>query len=155
MFTGCMILCDGVDRLSSGRYVIFGTHTRIDVAGPKLVKDLVFYIRFMTTYSGQLDAVLNIYNRQGGNENPRPDATVNVHTKLEVTPGRIPDAAHVFEMGVGVPQALLQASPEAQELQEDVLLPFDAILSANGHEIARMYFSVVFHLKPKVKTTLV
>ncbi len=153
MFTGCMILCDGADRMSSGKFLIFGAHNRINIVGPRGTVDLAFYVRFMTAYVGQLDATLKIYNRQSGNENPRPDMSVDVHTKLQLAPNMMPDAAHIFELAIGVPQTKLFVGTEAEMLQEDVLLPFDAVFSTNGHEIARMYFSVFFQLKPQVKVT--
>ncbi len=153
MFTGCMILCDGADRMSSGKFLIFGAHNRINIVGPRGTIDLAFYVRFMTTYVGQLDATLKIYNRQNGNDNPRPNLSVDVHTKLQLAQGAMPDAAHIFELALGVPQAVIAVSPEAEEAGEDVLLPFDAVFSTNGHEIARMYFSVFFQLKPQVKVT--
>jgi hypothetical protein len=141
--------------MSSGKWLIFGLYDRIDIQGATGVHDLAFYAKIFTLYEGKLDLTLAIYNRQEGNANPRPQVQITAPMTLSTNPGVLQDAIPGYEAGLTVQQAHFHVTDEQRIKQEDTLIPFDAVLSTNGNEIARCRFSVAFHLKPQVKTSLI
>lgn len=142
MFSGILLLCDGVDRLSSGKFLIMGTYNNIAVQGWESVHNFTFYCRIMTEYRGKIDFRFRFFRRQEGQI--RPDVDLSLSTEItQSAPVDIP-SLNFIELPFQVPQARLVAPDEIKAEGEPAVMFYDVVLSAGEYEIARTSFSVQF-----------
>ncbi len=142
MFSGILIPCDAYDRMSSGKFALFGVYNQITVNGRELTKDLNFYARIITEFEGKLDAKIRIYLRSD-DANPHPVFDVGFSSALSVV--RRTKAPTLYEIGYSLPGAKIVAGPG----DDDIAL--DVVLSANSYEIARTTLGVTFAPEPRMQ----
>lgn len=149
MFSGILLLCDGVDRLSSGKFLIMGTYNNVVVQGWERIHDFTFYSRIATDYRGKIDFRFRFFRRQEGQI--RPDVDLSLSTEIPLV-GDGPSLNQI-EMPFQVPQARLAAPDEIKAAGEPAVMFYDVVLSAGEYEIARTSFSVQF-IPPVVVTRI-
>ncbi len=144
MFSGLIIPCDAIDRLSSGKYALFGTYSQLSVNGRKMVKDLHFYVRITTEFEGKFDGKFRFYDRgEDGNLHPILEvAFSSSFTRLEKT-----KAPAVYEIAYTIPKAEFYLQDD-MDLLQPVELVYDVVLSSNEIELARTTLSVIFRPAP-------
>lgn len=148
MFTGCLIACDGVDKLaSSGKFIVFGTYNQIITRDPVHIHNFTFYLRMVTMITGDLACRIKIYDRIAGNDRP---PLMDMPLAFNLQKNTVADFEQLFETAFVVPQVRLSVGEEDIKAAKNYINPFDFVLSTNGYEIARTTMSVAFLLaKPQ------
>ncbi len=143
MFSGMLIPCDSVTKTHDGRFILIGTYSGVNVIGPQMDHTFVFYVRVLSTFTGQLDCKLKAFDRMLGNEGA-PIFAASMQFQVNAAPAQEPGAIQTIETQITLPGVKIMLPLEKQALDEPLMTAIDFVLSTNGHEMARTTVSAFF-----------
>jgi len=127
---GAIIMCDHLDQMQNGKWLIVGTHQRWYVRGDilDLPKGINLYLRFQREKSGPFQGALKLVAR---------DLSSLLPPLLEISfEGVVKDPNLPVEVGFATPAVSFARPNDENKSHDPLVLTYTWLLKVDGHDVA-------------------